>query len=125
MLTGKWLKKLMFCINLPTYGNVHTSRVLTLIPDTCCYTFELLHAPLRVVAFCLQHCKGAKYSLHYFHLSQNFVVWKRGASCAQLTQEPHSSVTVRCFRKLKSCCYVIAIPSCWHRCPNPNCNARF
>ena len=42
-----------------------------------------------------------------------------------LRREPHSSVTVRRFRKLKSCCYVIAIPSGWHRCPNPNCNARF
>ena len=42
-----------------------------------------------------------------------------------LRREPHSSVTVRRFRKLKSCCYVIAIPSDWHCCPNPNCNARF
>ena len=42
-----------------------------------------------------------------------------------LRKEPHSSVTVRRFRKLKSCCYIIAIPSGWHRCPNPNCNARF
>ena len=39
-----------------------------------------------------------------------------------LRSEPHSSVTVRRFRKLKSCCYVIAIPSGWHPCPNPNCN---
>ena len=42
-----------------------------------------------------------------------------------LHREPHSSVMVRRFRKLKSCCYVIAIPSGWHPCPNPNCNARF
>ena len=42
-----------------------------------------------------------------------------------LRREPHSSIMVRRFRKLKSCCYVIAIPSGWHRCPNPNCNARF
>ena len=27
-----------------------------------------------------------------------------------LRREPHLSVTVRRFRKLKSCCYVIAIP---------------
>ena len=31
-----------------------------------------------------------------------------------LRREPHSSVTVRRFRKLKSCFYVIAIPSGWH-----------
>ena len=37
-----------------------------------------------------------------------------------LRRKPHSSVMVRHFRKLKSCCYVIAIPSGWHRCPNPN-----
>ena len=42
-----------------------------------------------------------------------------------LRREPHSSVTIRRFRKLKSCFYIIAIPSGWHRCPNPNCNARF
>ena len=42
-----------------------------------------------------------------------------------LRRELHSSITVCCFRKLKSCCYVIAIPSGWHPCPNPNCNARF
>ena len=42
-----------------------------------------------------------------------------------LRRELHSSVTVRRFRKLKSCYYVIAIPSGWHPCPNPNCNARF
>ena len=40
-----------------------------------------------------------------------------------LRREPHSSVTVRRFCKLKSCCYVIVIPLGWHRCPNPNCNA--
>ena len=48
-----------------------------------------------------------------------------GGSRANLTHEPHSSVMVRRFRKQKSCCHVIAIPSGWHRCPNPNCNARF
>ena len=37
--------------------------------------------------------------------------------------EPHSSITVRRFRKQKSCCHVFAIPSGWHRCPNPNYNA--
>ena len=42
-----------------------------------------------------------------------------------LRREPHSSITVCRFCKLKSCCYVIAIPSSWHCCPNPNCNARF
>ena len=42
-----------------------------------------------------------------------------------LRRKPHSSVMVRRFRKLNSCCYVIAIPSGWHRCPNPNCNERF
>ena len=42
-----------------------------------------------------------------------------------LRREPHSSITVSRFRKLKSCCYVIAIPSGWHPCPNPNTNARF
>ena len=42
-----------------------------------------------------------------------------------LCRELHSSVMVRCFRKLKSCCYVIAIPSGCHPYPNPNCNARF
>ena len=42
-----------------------------------------------------------------------------------LRREPHSSVTVCRFCKLKSCCYVIAIPSDWHCCPNPNCYARF
>ena len=42
-----------------------------------------------------------------------------------LCREPHSSVTVRRFCKLKSCYYVIAISSGWHPCPNPNCNARF
>ena len=42
-----------------------------------------------------------------------------------LRKEPHPSLTVRCFRKLKSCYYVIAIPSGWHSCPNPNCNTRF
>ena len=41
-----------------------------------------------------------------------------------LCREPHSSVTVRRFRKLNSCYYVIAIPSGWHSCPNSNCNAR-
>ena len=41
-----------------------------------------------------------------------------------LRREPHSSIMVRRFRKQKSCCHVIAIPSGWHRCPNPNCNAR-
>ena len=35
-----------------------------------------------------------------------------------LRREPHSSVTVRRFRKLKGCCHVIAIPSGWHSCPN-------
>ena len=40
-------------------------------------------------------------------------------------RELHSSVMVRRFRKLKSCCYTIAIPSGWHPCSNPNCNARF
>ena len=49
----------------------------------------------------------------------------QGASHAKLKRELHSSVTIRRFRKLKSCCYVIAIPSGWHPCPNPNCNARF
>ena len=42
-----------------------------------------------------------------------------------LRREPHSSVTVCGFCKLKSCCYVIVIPSDWHCCPNPNCYARF
>ena len=41
-----------------------------------------------------------------------------------LCWESHSSVTVRRFRKLKSCCYIIAIPSGWHRCPNPNCKCK-
>ena len=52
--------------------------------------------------------------------------WKDEELVVQnLRREPHSSVTVRRFRKLKSCCYVIAIPSDWHCCPNPNCYARF
>ena len=34
-----------------------------------------------------------------------------------LRREPHSSVTVRRFRKLKSSCYIIAIPSGWHPAP--------
>ena len=43
-----------------------------------------------------------------------------------LCREPHSSVTIRHFCKQKRCCHVIAThPPGWHRCPNPNCNARF
>ena len=42
-----------------------------------------------------------------------------------LPREPHSSITVHRFRKLKSSCHVIAILSGWHPCPNLNCNASF
>ena len=53
-----------------------------------------------------------------FHSNEELII-------ENLRREPHSSVTVCRFCKLKSCCYVITIPSGWHPCPNPNCNARF
>ena len=40
-------------------------------------------------------------------------------------RQPQWSETLHRFRKRKSCCDVIAIPSGWNRCPNPNYNARF
>ena len=59
----------------------------------------------------------------------NFHVTPRHANkelvVQNLRREQHSSETVRRFRKQKSCCHVIAIPSGWHRCPNPNYKAKF
>ena len=55
------------------------------MPDTGCFILVLLtHLQERLLTT-LQRCKAAKYTLHCFQ-SKISLVWKRGASRANITQ---------------------------------------